>query len=200
MAFITKYTALFILALPFALVACDDGGGGEGGTAGNAGSAGSTSTGGSGGSAGGTTTGGSGGSAGSTTTGTGGAPMSLVDSGFIENACAPNDGPAIEAQIGVTTACGAALAAEPIARFYFYPGDLASAKAGDKWVSGGNPDLSVTFMPTGPMGAMDAATGEIEFVTIDAMSVTVKYAFQTATESYAGTVTLDICEKTDICG
>jgi hypothetical protein len=151
---------------------------------------------------GGNGNGGSGSGAGGTG---GGGALSLADQGALGDACAPNDGPALDAVIGAAPACNVAPGAEPHVRFYAYPGSTMGLAAGQSWSFDQGTvgqELSAEWFPDGAGGNHDPAqSGSIEVLSVSATDARVRYQFLTAGgESYSGEATVLICPSTPVCG
>jgi len=134
----------------------------------------------------------------------GGASMSLPAEGAVGDACAPNDGPALDFEIGVAITC-TAVPEGPQFRFYGYPGGTKSLAVGQSWSF--NPMTMGQmgkgwFFPDGVGGNADVAqSGSLEVLSVGTGTVDVHYEFVTsAGVRYAGNATLTVCSTTPMCG
>lgn len=136
--------------------------------------------------------------------GGGGVSMALPAEGGVGDACAPNDGAALDLQIGVPVACDIA-SSGPQFRFYVYPGNTGSFSVGQSWAFDAatmGQMGSGTFYPDGIGGNPDSAqSGRISVTSVAMGTVDVNYEFVTSSGTkYAGSATLTVCPSMPMCG
>jgi hypothetical protein len=146
----------------------------------------------------------SGGDTSSSGSGSSGGSMTLPEEGGVGDACAPNDGPALEFTIGVKVVCDA-VPHGPQFRFYAYPGSTNSFAVGQMWSFDSMAAEQMGagwFYPDGIGGNSDIArSGSIKVLSVGMGTVEIHYTFVTSMGvSYAGDATITVCPSDVLCG
>jgi hypothetical protein len=142
-------------------------------------------------------------SGGDTSSSSGGGGMALPAEGAVGDARAPNDGPALDFEIGVAVSC-TEVPNGPQFRFYGYPGGTETLAVGQSW-SFDAMTMGVMgkgwWYPDGVGGNFDLAqSGSLKVLSVATGTVSVHYEFVTSTGvKYAGDATLTVCSSKPAC-